>query len=179
MAGRLQHPPSSPVPYSSRVLYMNSNQEFNNQQRSGTQLFTVCSSISSSSSTTRTQLETLAEAVKRIRFLLNQERRTQHLHPLLQSTSLDNLARVHATYMAETGRVESAFANQEELSDMLNTDLAVGENVQCGTTPLQLHLASLKTRRSLLLSPLFNEFGLGIARGKDGQLYLCELFRQR
>lgn len=178
MAGRLEYPPSSPVvPYSSRVLYMNSKKEFNNKQRSA-QLFTVCSS-SISSSTTKTHLETLDQAVKRIRFLLNQERRTQHLHPLLESTSLDNLARVQATYMAETGRVESAFANQEELSDMLNTDLAVGENVQCGTTPLQLHLASLKTRRSLLLSPLFNEFGLGIARGKDGQLYLCELFRQR
>jgi uncharacterized protein YkwD len=57
----------------------------------------------------------------------------------------------------------------------------VGENVQRGSTIHEMHIKTIQNQvsknRKNMQDHRFNEFGIGTARGSDGKLYLCQLFR--
>ncbi len=67
----------------------------------------------------------------------------------------------------------------EELQQHLGSTRA-GENVQRGEHPVQMHEFAMHhhpINRSNMLSDCFNEFGVGVATGSDGYLYVCQMFR--
>lgn len=119
----------------------------------------------------------LREITDKVRFLLNEERREQSLVPLMRSSSLDNLARMQARYMAQQGNLERAFDDAEELKMALNCTEAA-ECVHAGSSFYSLVAATSEEDSTLILSSKFTEYGVGVAQGKDQKFYLCLLLRQ-
>lgn len=81
--------------------------------------------------------------------------------------------------MASENRVMHSVNAIEELQQFLRSSKA-GENVQRGDNPLVMHEFAMKNHpinKSNILSDCFNEFGVGVATGGDGHLYVCQLFR--
>jgi uncharacterized protein YkwD len=89
------------------------------------------------------------------------------------------MARMHAHFMAEACDAVAGFENPEELKDLLNC-VKAGENDKSGDSLAILHSASMADQacRENILSPFFNEIGVGVSKGQDGKLYMCQLFRQ-
>jgi uncharacterized protein YkwD len=83
---------------------------------------------------------------------------------------MDELARASAQRMADTAGVSS-----------LQTTY-VG-NVLRGESIRAVHKATMQNKegreRANLMNPYYQDFGVGTAKGKDGMLYVCQLFSER
>jgi uncharacterized protein YkwD len=112
--------------------------------------------------------------------LIEHERSIRGLHAFRTSEALNQLATQQACAMAKIGIVFHTVATIEELQLFLSSR-QVAENIQRGDNASEMHketMASVATiNRSNLLSPYFTEFGCGVALGRDGKLYCCQLFR--
>lgn len=102
------------------------------------------------------------------------------LNPLHRSWILDSLAQSHAADLADTCELQ-VLPNLESLFG-LNQVLVVGQNVQRGVNIRQMHASvmnssGMDSRRSNILQKAFTEFGMATALGKDGKLYMVQLFR--
>jgi hypothetical protein len=67
----------------------------------------------------------------------------------------------------------------EELRAKLNK-VHVAENVQSGDSITQMHQHVTKDQKVSFQNIMgnFEEFGMATAKGTDGKLYLCQLFRR-
>lgn len=107
--------------------------------------------------------------------LVNQERANHNLPALKKSSFLENLANMHALALATRGRVEHSANDVQELQARLHSK-CVGENVQSGASVRAMHEAQSDVLRRNILGN-FNQFGVGTAKGTDGKIYMCQLFR--
>lgn len=114
--------------------------------------------------------------------MINQERTKRVIAPLTRLSELDAIAREHAAAMAERGQL---FHSQpQELHAKFNNDnqrfsRRMGENVARGTSIREIHQQMMKVRtdKHNILHRRYTHMGMATARGKDGQLYLCQVFR--
>lgn len=120
-----------------------------------------------------------AESYSTFHFLINQERTLRGRNALYRSSVLDSLALNQATRMASENRVMHSVGAIKELQTFLGSSKA-GENVQRGENPLVMHeyaMVNHPVNKSNILSSCFHEFGVGVATGDDGHLYVCQVFR--
>ena len=99
---------------------------------------------------------------------------------LIVSTWLSELAQAHAHSMAERTKVRHTVQTIHELKRYLRSH-KVGENVQRGTSILEMHDLSMshyKVNRGNVLSRTYDEVGVGSSIGEDGHIYTCEFYRQ-
>jgi uncharacterized protein YkwD len=112
--------------------------------------------------------------------MVNKLRDEYYVPALERSRSLDDLARAHANYMAKTQRLVHVVEDGECLQELLGSDI-VGENIQRGTSVLNMHLSTIQVgsiHMRNLVSRQFKQFGMGTALGDDGKLYMCQVFRR-
>jgi uncharacterized protein YkwD len=134
--------------------------------------------------------------------LVNRTRIEHGVHTLKRSIHLDALAAEHAKAMAKRGAVHHSVTSIQALQVKLSKRRKdhVGENVARGRSMAQMHLDIISTTamtvmpcggsaaplslhyyeshlRDNILSSVFHQVGMGMARGKDGYLYLCQLFQ--
>jgi uncharacterized protein YkwD len=111
--------------------------------------------------------------------LVNRERARRQLPPYRRSRDLDELARRHATAMAQRTMVYHSVRSIEELRAKLDK-IHVAENVQSGDSITQMHQHVMSDRKVSFQNIVgkFEEFGMATAKGSDGKLYLCQLFRR-
>lgn len=120
--------------------------------------------------------------------LINKERVLQGRERLKRSVYLDRLCQEHAKTMAsagaggKSGKMIHSVPSTAELKELVNSDEA-GENIQRGSSVEAMH-REIMTKRPKpsaayknVMSEKFVEFGMGTARGKDGKLYMVQLFR--
>lgn len=100
--------------------------------------------------------------------LVNKARVKRHLHEYSRNMLMDTLAKQVA--------IELAASNGSRC-----TPTSYHGNVGQGESIESIHRTMLKqkgrTARSNLLAPHFNEIGIGMARSKDGLIFLCQLFK--
>jgi uncharacterized protein YkwD len=112
--------------------------------------------------------------------LVNHERRKHGLPPFRLSRTLNRLSAEHASRMATEGTVYHSVSTIEELKVLL-AGMDVAENIQRGDNVNAMHIETMQQRdcinRYNVLSTYFSEFGYGLAVGKDGKVYCCQLFR--
>ena len=112
--------------------------------------------------------------------LVNRERALRGLKPLQRCVKLDELARNHAATMAALEQVLPSVQTAAQLQAKLQCR-RVGENTLRGDSIREIHLEMMKCHqqpacRANVLAPKFTMFGMGTAMGKDGKLYLVQLF---
>jgi len=109
-------------------------------------------------------------------YLINNERFNLNISPLRITDELSQLSLHHAQWMADNGSVRNASGIVLHLS---RTSNKVGQNV--GWAPsceeVHLHMMSLAGDRSRIVDLGYTEVGVGTARGSDGSVFVCELFR--
>jgi len=102
--------------------------------------------------------------------LVNRERMKRGLRPLTRNIAMDELARGVAQTMSENEGKTSLPATY------------VG-NVLRGESIRAIHRAVMVNKegreRLNILNPYFQDFGVGTSKGKDGMLYICQLFSER
>lgn len=102
--------------------------------------------------------------------LVNRERMKRGLRPLTRNIAMDQIARENAEKMSKASGTTPLPATY------------VG-NVLRGESIRAIHRAIMLNKegreRANLLSPYFQEFGVGTAKSGDGMLYVCQLFSER
>jgi uncharacterized protein YkwD len=107
--------------------------------------------------------------------LVNQDRKKKGLLPLKRSKFLENLAALQARAMAAECTVKHSAKTIQELQAILNS-LNVGENVQSGSSMAAMHSAMSPVLLQNVLGD-FQEYGVASEKGRDGKVYMCQLFR--
>jgi hypothetical protein len=100
---------------------------------------------------------------------VNTERLIASLEPLCRNASLDQMAREHAEEMTEAG----------ELMRCTHETADIKENVLVGPSIQNAHKLAMSIdceAKDNILNPDFKEFGMGAVKGKDKNLYVCQLF---
>lgn len=95
--------------------------------------------------------------------------------PLKRSKFLEHLAGVQVRSMATKGVVQHSAKTIQELQEMLQSK-CVGENVQSGTSMATMHAVMSPVLLQNVLGD-FQEYGVATAKGADGKMYMCQLFR--
>jgi Cysteine-rich secretory protein family len=111
--------------------------------------------------------------------MVDNERISQMVAPLVRLSELDAIARSHAEDMARKGEVFHS-KPQEIRSSFCRTSRRLGENVARGTDIKAIHSCMMKnvSDRNNMLDRRYTNMGMGTARGKDdGLLYLVQVFR--
>lgn len=101
------------------------------------------------------------------------------LDPFRSSALLDDMAEQHARRMAKRRSVFHSVGSIKELMESLNSS-AVAENIQRGEEGVQMLMTTLQgasINQANLMSSYFSECGSSMILGRDGKLYLCQLFR--
>ena len=102
--------------------------------------------------------------------LINRERMKRGLRPLTRDIAMDDLARKSAQQMADSNG----------LNPLKTTYVG---NVLRGESIRAIHRSIMQQKqgreRANLLNPYYQDFGVGTAKGSDGQLYMCQLFSER
>ncbi|GKY98063.1 hypothetical protein MPSEU_000764300 [Mayamaea pseudoterrestris] len=114
--------------------------------------------------------------------LLNKERALHNLPPLTRTTFLDKIAQTHATNLARELVVVHSVSCAAELHVKLQAQTSVAENVQSGVSMEEMHHAIMTQVGSSSYNNILGQFeqvGIGKARGKDGRLYMCQVFRTK
>jgi len=109
--------------------------------------------------------------------IVNHERASYSVAPLLRSSSLDDMARERAAYLAQVQRLEPIARKYLRMKLEART---VAENVARGPDLPSIHqkcMQDMHGHRRHLLSWRYNEMGIGCARGDDGKLYMVQYFR--
>lgn len=109
--------------------------------------------------------------------LVNKERTALHLPALTRRIELDELAREFAQVMAKSGRVQRYYPM--DLDDGINQCDVFGVNVACGPSVQEIHEKMLlnPSERSKMVDRRYSQMGMGTAKGKNGKLYLCQIFK--
>jgi uncharacterized protein YkwD len=112
--------------------------------------------------------------------LVNEARDNHGLGRLQRTVQLDEMAQAHANSMAQRQSVYHSVNSVNALRNKLRSN-HVGENILRGKSILKMHNEIMSQPRSFLRSNIlchtFDEMGMGTALGKDGQVYLVQLFR--
>jgi len=109
--------------------------------------------------------------------LVNRERAACNLPQLLRSPYLDGVARERAAYLALQMSLEPLTPRQ--VKEKCSSSIAA-ENIVRGSSVRAMHeqcMSELPKHMERILSPRFNEMGMGTAMGKDGNLYMVQYFR--
>lgn len=127
--------------------------------------------------------------------LVNKSRKANNLTPLERSNNLEVLAKRHAKFMAENGCTVCLWETALELESSVlctadghddattefgsSSSVILGENEQCGESIKEMHLIGMRTPDIMknILNPNCHKMGMGTAKGCDGKLYMCQLFR--
>jgi len=99
--------------------------------------------------------------------LLNEERTQRNLHPYMRSMLLDSIAKGVALQLARS------LGTKCRPTDYYG-------NVGKGLNVRAIHqkmMAQKGTEKANIISSNFYHVGIGMSRGRDGQLYLCQLFQ--
>lgn len=119
-----------------------------------------------------------------VRAMLDAARAAEGLRALATDPELDRLASRHAARMAERAIV-SHDAGEGDPAERLEAAggiaQEVGENVAHAASPAGAHrmIWASPSHRANLLSSRFDAAGVGVARGKDGSVWVAELFVAR
>lgn len=110
--------------------------------------------------------------------MVNQERTKWIIAPLTRLSELDDIARDHAKLMAIEQNLHHV-AVSEIQSRFDRNCRRLGQNVSVGCTIRDIHQEQMKTTsdRNNILDRRYTHMGMGTARGVDGNLYLCQIFR--
>lgn len=111
--------------------------------------------------------------------LVNQERTKRTMAPLIRMVELDELARIHAEQIAEEGELRHVEADALQFALQNIHHRRLGENVARGDSIRSIHTDMMSTlsNRNNIVDRRFTHMGMGTAVGKDGELYLCQIFR--
>jgi hypothetical protein len=110
--------------------------------------------------------------------LVNQERSRRTTAPLIRHRDLDELARAHAQDMADAQRL--FHKSVDDMHDSLQLPCRrLGANVAKGKSIREIHYAMMRTLsdKNNMLDRRFTHMGMGTAKGPDGELYLCQVYR--
>lgn len=102
--------------------------------------------------------------------LVNRERMKRGLRPLTRNIAMDTLARESAEAMAKS--TGTAPLRTTYVGNVLR-----GESIRAVHRAVMLNKQGRE--RANMLNPYFQDFGVGTAKGKDGMLYVCQLFSER
>jgi uncharacterized protein YkwD len=106
--------------------------------------------------------------------LVNKYRAAHGLAPLSVASDATAKAQAHSNDMAAQNRM----FHSSSLSSGISNWSALGENVGVGGSVSQLEamFESSSPHSANLLNPDFNQIGVGLATGSDGQLYVTQFF---
>jgi uncharacterized protein YkwD len=113
--------------------------------------------------------------------LVNDERVQRMIAPLSRMRELDDLARYHAMAMAQSQTLFHTDPNI--ITDQFHRPVRqMGENVARGKTIKEIHTDMMTKQQQCsdkynILHRCYTHMGMGTAKGKDGQLYLCQIYR--
>lgn len=109
--------------------------------------------------------------------LVNQERTAFHIPALIRLIELDALAREFAEAMAMTGRVEAC--GLYDVEERILPCNSFGVNVARGSSVQGIHEKMLinPSERSRMIDRRYTHMGMGTALGKNGKIYLCQIFK--
>lgn len=112
-----------------------------------------------------------------IHILINKQRIKRNIPALTRRVELDELARQRAAVMAESGNVKHGDPNDTQFR--LYPCRRFGENVASGADIRSMHKDMVENAadRNNMLDRRYTHFGAGTARGKDGALYMAQLFK--
>lgn len=110
--------------------------------------------------------------------MVNEERKKRRVSPLTRLRELDAIARAHAEKMA----AEAAVFHSEpsEIQEAFNrSSRRFGENVKRGYSIRSIHDQMTCTEADLvnIVDSRYTHMGMATAKGADGRLYLCQVFR--
>lgn len=121
---------------------------------------------------------------KQIIEFTNRERKRKDLPPLTPSSSLFKVAQAHSKNMAKQEKMEHNLDGKTPLQRVRAAGYAyarIHENIAAGDP--QVPLADLmkawmnsKGHRDNILNDQCTQIGVGVARGKNGQVYYTQLF---
>ena len=110
--------------------------------------------------------------------LVNQERSKRYVAPLVRMHELDTIARAHAEAMASEGRL--FHTDPVDLQTKLNKPARrLGANVAKGETIRDIHRGMMQTLSDMnnIIDRRYTNMGMATARGANGEIYLCQIFR--
>jgi uncharacterized protein YkwD len=112
--------------------------------------------------------------------LVNLERSKYGLVQFRLSRTLNHLAQQQARRMARSCKLSHSSSSVDELKELLMSD-NVAENIQRGDKVSSMHFDMMTGRNCMnqlnVLSMYLSDFGYGVATGRDGKVYCCQLFR--
>lgn len=111
--------------------------------------------------------------------MVNKERVKRKISPLIRRAELDELARAHAETMAAQNTLYHS--NPTELVQKIGRpSRRLGENVSFGESIRDMHKDMMNTNgadKNNILDRRYLTMGMGTARGPNGGLYMCQIFR--
>jgi uncharacterized protein YkwD len=109
--------------------------------------------------------------------MVNKERIAIHIPALTRRIELDAVARARAETMANEGKV--GHGSLDDLEFQIRPCRVFDENIACGKSMQDIHTDMLKNEanRKKMVDRRYSYMGMGTARGKDGTLYLCQIFK--
>ena len=109
--------------------------------------------------------------------LVNKERIKRNIPALTRRIELDALARERAEKMARLGTIDHG--RPEEIQFRIQPCRRFGENVACGSSIREIHCDMVKNAADLnnMLDRRYSYMGMGTAKGENGALYFCQIFK--
>lgn len=113
--------------------------------------------------------------------MVNEERIKRMIAPLSRLRELDEMARRHAEEMAKSQSLYHS--DPATITNQFHRPFRrMGENVSRGSNLRNIHTNMMVTTeqrpdRYNILHRCYTHMGMGTAKGEDGQLYLCQIFR--
>ncbi|CAB9501713.1 expressed unknown protein [Seminavis robusta] len=111
--------------------------------------------------------------------MVNRIRAKRNVPPLRRSPELDEVARWHAQQMA--AKEESAFHPDpaDVVARLGKPSRRIGSNVTKGQSTQHMHGKMLEKRGDYnnMIDRRYISFGMGTAKGPDGELYMCQIYR--
>ncbi len=124
------------------------------------------------------------ETETRLLDLTNQERKKKDLPALRHNPVLSRLARAHSANMGRQGKMDHILDGKTPFDRMRDAGYQFkrgGENIAAGDPKVRLTdvirtWMESKGHRENILSADYTEIGVGVAQGKDGQIYYTQVF---
>lgn len=125
----------------------------------------------------------LSETEQKFLDLTNAARTEKGLPPLKLNATLVEVARAHSRNMAKQGKMSHVLDNKgpaERVKEAGYDYATMGENVAWGkNTPVRESFQALmdsKLHRENILASKYQEIGVGVAKGENGELYYTQVF---
>lgn len=109
--------------------------------------------------------------------MVNKERIKRSIPALTRRIELDTLARERAATMANLGSIKHG--RPDDIQFQIGPCRRFGENVACGNSIREIHNDMVKNEadRNNMLDRRYSYMGMGTAKGEDGKLYFCQIFK--